>query len=249
MTMWSQGCRRIRISGRGSKGDVARNSEGVDPMADESVKGREDAKDDAGGKSGRKGSKVGLMTVVLLVVEAAAIGGGFMMFSSPKETEAEGMSIEFDTLKHEVMLEEVVIFEGNLGNESSGVALRYPTRVFFKVDARDRLWIEAESSRSSGTIHAQLSEIWKLAARRELESPDLAAIEARIKRSFQKESLFERRPSTMPAVSGGADADGHGGDAGHGGTEEEALPSMAMPEGPIVHDVIVVMDIGRRVHR
>ena len=40
-------------------------------MADESVKGREDAKDDAGGKSGRKGSKVGLMTVVLLVVDAA----------------------------------------------------------------------------------------------------------------------------------------------------------------------------------
>ena len=44
----------------------------------------------------------------------------------------------------------------------------WATRVFFKVDARDRLWIEAESSRSSGTIHAQLSEIWKLAARREL---------------------------------------------------------------------------------
>lgn len=218
-------------------------------MADDSAQGREDAKDDAGGKPARKGKKVGLMTVVLLVVEAAAIGGGFMMFSSPKETEAEGMSIDFDTPEHEVMLEEVVIFEGNLGNEASGVALRYPTRVFFKVDARDRLWIEAESSRSSGTIHAQLSEIWKLAARRELESPDLAAIEARIKRSFQKEGLFERRPSTMPSVSGGADSDGNGSEAAQATTDTDLLPSMAMPEGAIVHDVIVVMDIGRRVHR
>ena len=216
-------------------------------MADQSEKGRDDAGNDAGGKNVRKGSRVGLMTAVLLVVEAAAIGGGFMMFSGPRETEAEGMSIEFDAPEHEVMLEEVVIFEGNLGNESSGVALRYPTRVFFKVDARDRLWIEAESSRSSGTIHAQLSEIWKLAARRELESPDLAAIEARIKRSFQQERLFERRPSTIPSVSGGLGSEGHG-DGDHGATESEGMPSLVMPEGQIVHDVIVVMDIGRRVH-
>lgn len=218
-------------------------------MADESAKGREDAKDDAGGKPARKGNKVGLMTVVLLVIEAAAIGGGFMMFSSPKETEADGMSIEFDTISHEVMLEEVVIFDGNLGNEASGVALRYPTRVFFKVDARDRLWIEAEASRSSGTIHAQLSEIWKLAARRELESPDLAAIEARIKRSFEQEGLFERRPSTMPNVTGGVDVESQGGDSGSRTANGDDFQSIAMPEGLIVQDVIVVMDIGRRIHR
>ena len=218
-------------------------------MADESGKRRDDAGNDAGGtKSGRRG-KVGLMTMVLLVAEAAAIGGGFMLFSSPKETEAEGMSIDFEAVEHEVMKEEVVIFEGNLGNESSGVALRYPARVFFKVDARDRLWIEAESSRSSGTIHAQLSEIWKLATRRELESPDLAAIEARIKRSFENQGLFERRPSSMPMIAGAADSDGHGADGARAGTENGSLSSTVMPEGRIVHDVIVVMDIGRRVHR
>ena len=159
------------------------------------------------------------------------------------------MSIEFDTISHEVMLEEVVIFDGNLGNEASGVALRYPTRVFFKVDARDRLWIEAEASRSSGTIHAQLSEIWKLAARRELESPDLAAIEARIKRSFEQEGLFERRPSTMPSVTGDVDIESQGRDSGQRTATGDDGRSLAMPEGLIVQDVIVVMDIGRRIHR
>jgi hypothetical protein len=127
------------------------------------------------------------------------------------------------------------------------VALRYPTRVFFKVDARDRLWIEAEASRLSGTIHAQLAEIWKLAARRELESPDLAAVEARIKRSFEQEKLFERRPATMTSISGVADSESH--DGGHEDPDFEADSSLVMPEGAIVHDVIVVMDIGRRVHR
>ncbi|MCP4834950.1 MAG: hypothetical protein GY895_09310 [Phycisphaera sp.] len=216
-------------------------------MADQNDKGREDAQDDGDRKSSRKGGRVGLLTVVLLVVEAAAIGGGFMMFSSPNQTEADGMSIELDEVHHEVVLEEVVIFEGNLGNESTGVALRYPTRVFFKVDARDRLWIEAEASRLSGTIHAQLAEIWKLAARRELESPNLAAVEARIKRSFEQEKLFERRPATMALVSGVDDPAGHESD--HEDPGSEADSSLVMPDGAIVHDVIVVMDIGRRVHR
>lgn len=216
-------------------------------MADQNDKGREDAQDDGDRKSSRKGGRVGLLTVVLLVVEAAAIGGGFMMFSSPNQTEADGISIELDEVHHEVVLEEVVIFEGNLGNESTGVALRYPTRVFFKVDARDRLWIEAEASRLSGTIHAQLAEIWKLAARRELESPNLAAVEARIKRSFEQEKLFERRPATMALVSGVDDPAGHEGDHEDHGSEADS--SLLMPDGAIVHDVIVVMDIGRRVHR
>lgn len=216
-------------------------------MSDLKDTGREDAQNEGDRKSSRKRGRVGLLTVVLLVVEAAAIGGGFMMFSSPNQTEADGMSIELEVTHHEVVLEEVVIFEGNLGNESTGVALRYPTRVFFKVDARDRLWIEAEASRLSGTIHAQLAEIWKLAARRELESPDLAAVEARIKRSFDQEKLFERRPATMPSFSGVMDPEAK--DGGHGETVNGEDSTFAMPEGMIVHDVIVVMDIGRRVHR
>ncbi|MEE2896754.1 MAG: hypothetical protein VX726_13560 [Planctomycetota bacterium] len=214
-------------------------------MAQESENGQGG---DGKAETGRKSSgarRVGMLTVVLLLVEAVAIGGGFMLFTSPSEVEAEGMALDLDMPEYEVMLEEVVIFDGALGNESTGVALRYPTRVFLKVDARDRLWIESEASRSSGTIHAQLSEIWKLAARRELESPDMAAIESRIKRSFEQKLLFDRRPAVMPTASA---VGGESGDAA-GASATTYGDGFAVPEGEIIHDVIVVMDIGRRVHR
>jgi hypothetical protein len=196
-----------------------------------------------------RGGKAAMVTAFLLVAEAAVIGGAFMMFSTPAQTEAVGMSHELEETAPEATLEEVVIFDGYLGNEATGVAFRYPTRVFLKVDARDRMWIEAEAARSAGTIHARLSEIWRSAGRRELDSADLATIEARVQRAFEQEGLFDRRPTVMPSAATEAPDDGHGGghDGGHDGHADEV--DHAMPEGDIVRDVIVVMDIGRRVNR
>lgn len=214
-------------------------------MADKADNKATDAENDGGGEAkatGGRGKKAAMTTAFLLIAEAAVIGGAFMMFSKPAQTEAVGMPHELAETQPEATLEEVVIFNGHLGNEATGVAFRYPTRVFLKVDARDRLWIEAEAARSAGTIHARLSEIWRSAGRRELDSADLAAIEARVQRAFDQEGLFDRRPSVMPSATEAAD-DAHGGDA-----EAETVED-AMPEGAIVHDVIVVMDIGRRVNR
>ncbi len=209
---------------------------------DSEVEGARDAK-----ASGGRGKKAAMTTAALLIVEAAVIGGAFMMFSSPAQTEAVGMPHELAETEPEATLEEVVIFNGYLGNEATGVAFRYPTRVFMKVDARDRLWIEAEAARSAGTIHARLSEIWRSAGRRELDSADLAAIEARVQRAFDQEGLFDRRPSVMPSATEIA-GDGHGGGAADADGHSMGF-ELAMPEGAIVHDVIVVMDIGRRVNR
>ena len=207
--------------------------------ADDVDSGQDGSSSSSEGGKRRKGGRFGLLTVALLVAEAAVIGGGFMLLSGPAETEAVGMSHELEEPMEEITLEEVVVFDGSLGNESTGVALRYPTRIFLKVDARDRLWVEAEASRSAGTIHAQVSEIWKLASRRELESPDLTAMEARIQRCFEREHLFDRRPSVMPTATTDASGDG----------ESVGSAAVDAPEGAIVHEVIVVMDIGRRVHR
>jgi hypothetical protein len=208
------------------------------------------AEDGADAKAPKsRGGKAAMMTAFLLVAEAAVIGGAFMMFSKPAETEAVGMPHELEETEPEATLEEVVIFDGYLGNEATGIAFRYPTRVFLKVDARDRIWIEAEAARSAGTIHARLSEIWRSAGRRELDSADLATLEARVQRAFEQEGLFDRRPAIMPSATTEAADDGHGG--GHGGGHEADAETTdhAMPGGDIVHDVIVVMDIGRRVNR
>jgi hypothetical protein len=219
----------------------------ADKANSKAKEGGEDAVATGSGKS--KGGKAAMMTAFLLVAEAVVIGGAFMMFSKPADTEAVGLSHELEETEPEATLEEVVMFDGYLGNEATGVAFRYPTRVFLKVDARDRIWIEAEAARSAGTIHARLSEIWRSAGRRELDSADLATLEARVQRAFEQEELFDRRPSVLPSATTEAADDGHGG--GHGGGHEATTESSehAMPEGDIVHDVIVVMDIGRRVNR
>ncbi len=197
-------------------------------------------------KSPKKRGRGGVLTLSLLVVEAAVIGAGFMMFSGSGSSEAVGMSATIEAPKHEVTYEEVVIFDGHLGNASSGIALRYPTRVFLKVDARDRMWIEAESARLAGTIHARLSEIWKSAGRRDLESADLATIETRIQRSIDSEGLFSRRPASTLGGTFELETGEHGGLAS---TLDVAAELQSQPDGPIVQDVIVVMDIGRRVNR
>ena len=76
-------------------------------MAQESENGQGG---DGKAETGRKSSgarRVGMLTVVLLLVEAVAIGGGFMLFTSPSEVEAEGMALDLDMPEYEVMLEEV----------------------------------------------------------------------------------------------------------------------------------------------
>lgn len=197
-------------------------------------------------KRSKKRGRGGVLTLSLLVVEAAVIGAGFMMFSGSGSSEAVGMPAQIELPTYEITHEEVVIFDGHLGNASSGIALRYPTRVFLKVDARDRMWIEAESARLAGTIHARLSEIWKSAGRRDLESADLATIESRIQRSIESEGLFSRRPASTLGGSIGPAPVG----SVSGSTEVDVAAELqSQPDGPIVHDVIVVMDIGRRVNR
>lgn len=199
----------------------------------------------ASSKPAKRG-RGGMLTLSLLIVEAAVIGAGFMMFSGSGSAEAVGMSPQVEVPTYEVTHEEVVIFDGHLGNASSGIALRYPTRIFLKVDARDRIWIEAESARLAGTIHARLSEIWKSAGRRDLESADLATIESRIQRSIENEGLFARRPaSSLGGVADSFSPDG----ASNGPAVDVAAELHSQPDGPIVHNVIVVMDIGRRVNR
>ena len=68
------------------------------------------------GKAGKRG-RGGMLTLSLLVVEAAAIGAGFMMFSGSGSSEAVGMSASIEAPAYEVTYEEVVIFDGHTRGE------------------------------------------------------------------------------------------------------------------------------------
>jgi hypothetical protein len=79
--------------------------------------------------------------------------------------------------------------------------------------------------------------IWKSASRRDLDSDELGALEARVARALGNNGLFDRRPRSMPISTTNQSFDG------------SASEIQATPDGPIIHDVIVVMELGRRVNR
>ena len=120
-----------------------------------------------------------MLTVVLLLVEAVAIGGGFMLFLAER-VEAR-MALDLDMPEYEVMLEEVVIFDGALETNPPEFAIHQVL-----VDARDRPdRSRPPDRRGPSTPSSPRSGSWPPA---ELESPDMAAIESRIKRSFEQSS-------------------------------------------------------------
>jgi|GEM_PF-3890140 len=181
--------------------------------------------------------KTAMMTMALLLAEAGLIGGGFMMFSEPTRTEASEMSTAMEAASMEPELAEVLIFDDHLFNETSGIGFMYSTKVYLEVDHRDKSWLEIEAQGAPGKIEAALMSIWKSASRRDLDSDELGALEARVARALGNNSLFDRRPGSMAISTKNQSFDG------------SASGIQAMPDGPIIHDVIVVMELGRRVNR
>ena len=181
--------------------------------------------------------KTAMMTMGLLLAEAGLIGGGFMMFSEPTRTEASDMSTLMEAAPIELELAEVLIFDDHLFNETSGIGFMYSTKVYLEVDQRDKSWLEIEAQGAPGKIEAALMSIWKSASRRDLDSDELGALEARVARALDNNGLFDRRPGSMSTMT-----------PDHAQSRPE-LRSQKMSDGPIIRDVIVVMELGRRVNR
>ena len=208
-------------------------------MSDQATDNQDVNDTEASGKRKRGGLKTAIMTLALLVAEAGLIGGGFMMFAEPARTEASATVFDAPMPVLEPELAEVLIFDDHLFNDASGIGFMYSTRVYLEIDERDKGWLEIEAQGAPGKIEAALMSIWKSASRRDLESDELGALEARVARALVSEGLFDRRRESPTSIDGG-EHDGHG-----GGTSV----AVDLPDGPIIHDVIVVMELGRRVNR
>ncbi len=208
-------------------------------MSEQAMDQQGENTNEATGKRKRGGMKTALMTLTLLVAEAGLIGGGFMMFAEPARTEASATEFDTETPVSEPELAEVLIFDDHLFNDASGIGFMYSTRVYLEIDQRDKPWLEIEAQGSPGKIEAALMSIWKSASRRDLESDELGALEARVARALVGEGLFDRRPASLATV-------GTGGSEGEDATD---FVPVASADGPIIHDVIVVMELGRRVNR
>jgi hypothetical protein len=201
------------------------------------IKGGNEAANTPNSKRKSTRMRTAMMTMGLLLAEAGLIGGGFMMFSEPTRTEASDMSTVMETAAMELELAEVLIFDDHLFNETSGIGFMYSTKVYLEVDQRDKSWLEIEAQGAPGKIEAALMSIWKSASRRDLDSDELGALEARVARALANNGLFDRRPGSMRVATT---------EQASGGPESG---NRGIPNGPIIHDVIVVMELGRRVNR
>lgn len=208
-------------------------------MSDQATDNQNVNDTEVSGKRKRGGLKTAVMTLALLLAEAGLIGAGFMMFAEPARTEASDTAVQAAPTAHEPDLAEVLIFDDHLFNDASGIGFMYSTRVYLEIDERDKAWLEIEAQGAPGKIEAALMSIWKSATRRDLESDELGALEARVARALVGEGLFDRRPTSARAVD----------DAGRDAQGGESPMSADLPDGPIIHDVIVVMELGRRVNR
>ena len=208
-------------------------------MSDQAMDNQDVKVTEVSGKRKRGSLKTAIMTLALLVAEAGLIGGGFMMFAEPARTEASATDFEAPASVLEPELAEVLIFDDHLFNDASGIGFMYSTRIYLEIDQRDKAWLEIEAQGAPGKIEAALMSIWKSASRRDLESDELGAIEARVARALVGEGLFDRRPASVVFVD----------DGGQLGRSEDASTAIELPDGPIIHDVIVVMELGRRINR
>jgi hypothetical protein len=208
-------------------------------MSDQAMDNQDVKVTEVSGKRKRGSLKTAIMTLALLVAEAGLIGGGFMMFAEPARTEASATDFEAPASVLEPELAEVLIFDDHLFNDASGIGFMYSTRIYLEIDQRDKAWLEIEAQGAPGKIEAALMSIWKSASRRDLESDELGAIEARVARALVGEGLFDRRPASVAFVD----------DGGQAGQREDASTAVELPDGPIIHDVIVVMELGRRINR
>ncbi len=71
----------------------------------------------------------------ILVAEAAVIIGAMMLFGGPAEVEATQIAVTLDTPEDEKIVE-VLVLDGKLPNNKSGVTYIYRTEIYVQVKKR-----------------------------------------------------------------------------------------------------------------
>ena len=90
-----------------------------------------------------------LLIGAILIIEAAVIVGAMMLLSGPPEVEAAHTQATLETPEDEKIVE-VLVFDGKLPNNKSGVTYLYDTEIYAQVKQRyaDRVTGEIDQFRN-----------------------------------------------------------------------------------------------------
>jgi flagellar basal body-associated protein FliL len=158
-------------------------------MAEKKDKAPETPAPEPAKKSG--GAKFAIITVVLLVVEAAVLGGAFMLLAKPKSADATEPVVAKDPEEEKIV--EVLVLNDRLANDRSGLTFVYPSEVYVQVKRKDEAWVTEEIERFKNEIRADLVAVWRTAEPHHFQEARLESLTRRVetllRERFDKHNL------------------------------------------------------------
>jgi flagellar basal body-associated protein FliL len=124
-----------------------------------------------------------LLVAAIMVAEAAAVAGGFWLIGPPSPTVADQVS--FPEINAEDDLVEVLVLQGRLDNNRSGVTHVYPTEIYIQVPQRHVEALSAWIADHQNELRADVSTIWKATSPAHLHEPGLQTLSGRIESSLR----------------------------------------------------------------
>lgn len=115
----------------------------------------------------------------ILVAEAAVIIGAMMLFGGPAEVEATEMTVTLDTPEDEKIVE-VLVLDGKLPNNKSGVTYIYGTEIYVQVKKRYAEQVAGELEQFRNEIKADITAIWRTSDPQHFQEPKLQSLTRKV---------------------------------------------------------------------
>ncbi len=130
--------------------------------------------------------KLLIVIAIVMVVEGAVLGAGFMLFGEkPPEVAAEGLKVDEQALLMDHM--EVLLIGDKFQNTRQGAqAYLYDAMIYVVIRKRDEAFIKDEITKQNARISEEITEIFARAEPAQLNEPDRLTLKRQIKERCEK---------------------------------------------------------------
>jgi hypothetical protein len=142
----------------------------------------------------RRRSPVRLIIIVggILAVEAVVIIGAMLMLGGPPEVEASEAPAVLDAPLEERIVE-ILVLDGKLPNNKSGVTYLYDTEIYVQVKQRYSDAVAEELSQFRNEIKSEITAVWRTSEARHFQEPRLQSLTRRIQTMLSERFGVDRQ--------------------------------------------------------
>ncbi len=129
----------------------------------------------------RRRSPARLIIIVgsILALEAVVIIGAMTLLGGPPEVEAAEVPAVLETPEEEQIVE-ILVLDGKLPNNKSGVTYLYDTEIYVQVKKRYAEEVAEELSQFRNEIKSEITAAWRTAEARHFQEPRLQSLTRRL---------------------------------------------------------------------